>query len=242
MWNSHSYGYPYPYQDASHHNEQDDIQEMMSRLDLDVPQEQLANPTSYDSGEIGNSYQNPLISELGGVSFADNTAAPPPYPPLPSFTGYGFYPPPLPPYLPYFLSETANSSPEGSTLDIVTGRGENGCAVSAIACALGKTYDEVRPHAVASGFTSEDGMDFRQMKNTIKALGYKAKIRYADEWAEVADLAIVSIRNSSGDLHAVVFERNEAGRFIYDSNNAAPVYRDDDLALAERRYLKIIKD
>ena len=238
MWNPNAYGYPYQYEEASHYYEQDDIQEMMSRMHLNAP----PGHTTTGLSEYSGYDHHPLISQLGSVSSSYQTPAPPP-PHRPSwFDCYGFHQPMMPPYVSEPPADTATSSPAGATLELLPGRGGNGCAINAIACVLGKTYDEVYPYALAHGFTSEEGMNYRQMKNTIKALGGKAKIRYADEWAEVADLAIVSIRRRADALHAVVFERNDAGRFIYDTSKPAPIHRPDDLELAERKYLKIVKD
>ena len=249
MWNSNSYsGYSL-----------DDVNQMIANMQLTDQDEDRSGATASDSQSDLPSYANPLISQLEG-------RAPPSYTSSDyhseafgatynetynqssghshaMFGMYGFdrpvfYPPPVP-----FNSFAASSSSvSGATLCIVRGRGESGCAISSIASVLGKTYDEVRPYAIRHGFTPRGGMTYPEMKATIKAMGGKAKIRYADEWAEVADLAIVSVRTDRGGLHAVAFERNDAGRFIYDNNNAEPIERPDDLYLAERKYLKIVRD
>ena len=250
MWNSNFYsGYSL-----------DDVSEMMAGLQVSDQDDDASGATASDRyGELP-SYANPLIHELerrssppqaSSYQYADASSST--YDNTfnqssghaPSMFGlYGFAPPVFYPPSMAFMDPSAASSSTvpGATLRVVRGRGESGCAISSIATVLGKTYDEVRPYAVRNGFTPQEGMTYPEMKATIKAMGGKAKIRYADEWAEVADRAIVSIRTARGGLHAVAFERNDAGRFIYDNNNHGPIERPDDLCLAERKYLKIVTD
>ena len=250
MWNSNSYS------DYS----LDDVNQMMASMQVNDQDEDRSNATASDSQSELPVYANPLIYQLEGRSppsyassdyhsEASNATFNETYNQSSAhshamFGMYGFdrpvfYPPPTAP----FDSFAARSSTvAGATLRVVRGRGEGGCAISSIASVLGKTYDEVRPYAIRHGFTPRGGMTYPEMKATIKAMGGKAKIRYADEWAEVADLAIVSVRTDRGGLHVVAFERNDAGRFIYDNNNAGPIERPDDLYLAERKYLKIVRD
>ena len=250
MWNSNFYN------DYS----LDDVNQMMAGMQVTDQDEDRSGATASDSQSELPSYANPLIYQLEGRSPPSYTSSD--YDaaassatfhetfnqssgqPHAMFGMYGaeppvFYPPPMAFYESF---APGPSTVPGATLQVVRGRGESGCAISSIASVLGKTYDEVRPYAVRHGFTQAYGMTYPQMKATIKAMGGKAKIRYADEWAEVADLAIVSIRTDRGGLHAVAFERNDAGRFIYDNNNNGPIERPDDLSLAERKYLKIVKD
>jgi len=87
----------------------------------------------------------------------------------------------------------------------------------------------------------ESGIDFEEAQRVLKELGIKSR-RYdqVDDWSELPDLAIASVKGSEGGLHAVVFVRSENGEFIFDCDNDGPVSCDRYELVPGRKYLEIL--
>lgn len=173
------------------------------------------------------------------------------------FQGYDYpqYPPaPLPYYHPnasigfyhhpfYVPGQSSTSPILGPTLTLDRGEGysESGCMVAAIATITGVDYSRVRRIAQRLfDFDGSEGLEFFKAQGILAELGKDSTLVDAEEWSDISDLAIVTVQGRLSQYHAVVFERNEHGEFIYDWCNHTPVRRrDDEYPITESSHLRI---
>ena len=173
------------------------------------------------------------------VGYPHLVGYPPAFPhPLP----IPFHPPHYPSY-PYSYAAGYSSSASGATLTLDRGYGyqEKGCVISTIATVTGKAYATVRRVAADQcGYDGNSGLGFEEALSILEKLGTSSSIVKAKTWSELPDLAIVSVKGKKSPYHAVVFERNEHGEFIYDWRNHGPVHHHSgDYELAEDEHLEI---
>ena len=131
----------------------------------------------------------------------------------------------------------------GRTIRVVEGWSEQGCTVTCIAMVANIPYAKARQAAIdtINWVPGESGIDFEEAQRVLKELGIKSR-RYdqVDDWSELPDLAIASVKGSEGGLHAVVFVRSENGEFIFDCDNDGPVSCDRYELVPGRKYLEIL--
>ena len=149
------------------------------------------------------------------------------------------YPPAFPPSLPmpfhphhypscpnaYAAGYASGASGASLNLDRGYGYNEAGCVISTIATVTGKPYSRVR-HLAADecGYDGSEGISFIEAQRILERLGTSSSLIEAKTWSELPDLAIVMV-GQNHPYHAVVFERNEHGEFIYDWHKHGPVQR-----------------
>ena len=105
----------------------------------------------------------------------------------------------------------------------------------------GKPYSTVRDVAADEcGYDGSEGVSFIEAQRILERLGTSSSLIEAKTWSELPDLAIVSVIGKKAPYHAVVFERNEHGEFIYDWHNYGPVQRrSSDYHFAKDEHLEI---
>ena len=225
----------------------------------------------YNSANWGNFHEDVDYSPLRNFSsLAIDASAPPPPPafvpyepppvfiaPMPVFVPQQpvYYPQhQVPVYQPPYTSVLSNYSPPrptapagaSFTLDRGIGFKEGGCVISCIATVTGIDYATVRKKAFAMAEKGKidydgNGLSYFDAKKVLKKLGYGSLVEEARSWSAVPDLAFVTIKGAEGKHHAVLFERNSHGEFIYDWQNETPVRKDPDLKISDPFYLEIYK-
>ena len=225
----------------------------------------ISQRSSPAASPVRSSSPDNLINQYGS-SFYSNLPPPPPYSysPFsyetepPGYAGPSYmldYPPAVPPpfpmpFHPHHYPSYANSyaagyssSASGATLTLDRGDGynEKGCVISTIATVTGKPYSTVRGVAAdVCNYNGNAGLYFEQALKILERLGTSSSMVKAKTWSELPDLAIVSVKGETSAYHAVVFERNEHGEFIYDWKKYGPVRRQsDDYEFAEDDHLEI---
>ena len=238
-------------------NNRDDTSERQSAV-LDNDLSQRSSPAA--SPVRSSSPENVIYPY--GASLYSNFPPPPPYSYLPlsygtepsGYVGHPHmmaYPPAFPPSLPMSFHPhhypgcpySYASSASGATLNLDRGYGynEKGCVISTIATVTGKPYSTVRDVAADEcGYDGNTGLYFEEALKILQRLGTSSSMVKARTWSELPDLAIVSVKGKKSPFHAVVFERNEHGEFIYDWRNHGPVQRrSSEYEFAEDEHLEI---